>query len=167
MKKNSDGSISIRKAHSLHQSGSGHAKVAKTKTSATKVKETIKYEVYDGSITVDVPLRTKSEANCAEHWTIRHKRHKKQQAIVTIALKSVLPLIRLPCKLTLTRFAPTKLDKHDNLPMSFKYIVDAICAIITGNFISGQADSDERISISYDQIQTKEYGIRISFCLLG
>ena len=30
------------------------------------------------------------------------------------------------------RFAPNELDEFDNLPMSFKYIVDAICAIITG-----------------------------------
>jgi hypothetical protein len=45
--------------------------------------------------------------------------------------------------------------------MSFKYIVDAICAIITGNYVAGKADSDERISISCGQEKSKEYGIRI------
>jgi hypothetical protein len=51
------------------------------------------------------------------------------------------------------------LDKFDNLPMSFKYIVDAVCAIITGNYVAGKADSDERISISCDQVKSKVYGI--------
>ncbi len=163
VKRNPDMSISISKVSGFAQSGSTHAKVAKTKNNAAKVKETIKYEVSGSQVTVDIPLRTKSEANCAEHWTVRQKRHKRQQAIVAIALKPVLQQIRLPCKLTLTRLAPHKLDKHDNLPMSFKYIVDAICSVITGNFVAGQADSDERIDISYDQIVSKEYGIRIIF----
>lgn len=161
--RNADGSISIRKANSLRQTRVCNAKVAKTKNSAAKAKETIKYESINGRVSVDIPLRTKSEANCAEHWTVRHKRHKRQQTLVAIALKPVLPQIHLPCKLTLTRLAPHKLDKHDNLPMSFKYIVDAICAVITGNFVAGQADGDERIDIAYDQIASKEYGIKITF----
>jgi hypothetical protein len=121
----------------------------------------MKTEVHDRSVVLDIPLRTKSEANCFEHWRLKHKRHKQQQALVALALKPVRSKIQLPCKILLTRLAPNKLDKHDNLPMSFKYIVDACCAIVTGNFTSGKADSDERISIAYDQIESHDYGIRI------
>lgn len=139
-----------------------NTKVATKKKNATKAKLDIKSEIREGMVILDLPLRTKSEANCFEHWRVKHKRHKDQQALVALALKPVKSKIQLPCKLLFTRLAPTRLDKHDNLPMSFKYIVDTCCAILTGNFASGQADSDERISIAYDQIDSKEYGIRIA-----
>lgn len=112
---------------------------------------------------LDLPLRTQSEANCFEHWTKKHKRHTLQQRTVALFLKPIRDKIKLPCNILFTRLAPNKLDKHDNLPMSFKYIVDACCAIITGNFQAGKADSDERISIAYDQIESKIYGVRITF----
>lgn len=159
--RNADGSISIRKAPRKKQNGVGNTKVAKKKNNATKAKLSMKSEVQERRVILDIPIRTKSEANCFEHWRVKHKRHKEQQALVALALKPVRTIIQLPCSILLTRLAPTTLDKHDNLPMSFKYIVDACCAIITGNFVSGKADSDERISIAYDQIATKEYGIKI------
>ena len=113
------------------------------------------------SISITLPIRTKSEANSSEHWRIKYERHRKQKMIIFYALKPHKDKIKLPCKITLIRFAPRKLDAHDNLPMSFKYIVDAICSIITGNYLAGNADSDDRITIVYDQITSKEYGIRI------
>ncbi len=61
----------------------------------------------------------------------------------------------------LIRLAPNELDVFDNLPMSLKYIVDAICAIITGEYRAGKADSDKRISIACGQISSKEYGVRV------
>jgi hypothetical protein len=115
----------------------------------------------DGKVNLDLPLQTVSEANCFEHWTKKHARHKNQQKIVALALKPLRDKIKLPCKILLIRLAPGKLDKFENLPMSFKYIVDAICAIITGNYVAGRADSDERISIACDQIESKLYGVRI------
>jgi hypothetical protein len=121
----------------------------------------MKSEICEGKVILDLPLRTKSEANCFEHWRIKHKRHKQQQFLVYSALKHFRDKIKLPCKILLVRFAPSKLDKHDNLPMSFKYIVDALCSMITGNYTAGKADSDERISIAYDQVQSKQYGIKI------
>ena len=121
----------------------------------------IKSEVSHDKVIIYLPLRTVSEANCFEHWTEKRKRHKAQQRLVSFALKPHRDKIRLPCNILLTRFAPDELDTFDNLPMSFKYIVDAICAIITGEYRPGKADSDKRISIACDQIQRKEYGIRI------
>lgn len=115
------------------------------------------------SFDIDLPIRIKSEANCFEHWTDKHKRHKLQQRTVALFLKPVREKVTLPCKILFTRMAPRELDKHDNLPMSMKYIVDAVCAIITGNYRAGKADSDARISISYGQVKSKNYGVRITF----
>ena len=78
-----------------------------------------------------------SEANCFEPWQVKHGRHKEQQRLVALRLNPLKGNVALPCRVMLTRFAPDELDAFDNLPMSFKYIVDAVCAIITGNYVAG------------------------------
>ena len=161
MKCNPNGSISNRKVPSRSKKRSSNDKVATCKKNSSLVKQTMKSEIGENKVILNIPLRTKSEANCFEPWQVKHKRHKIQQSIIASALKPVASSIKLPCRILFTRLAPKKLDKHDNLPMSFKYIVDAVCSILTGNFISGKADSDERISIAYDQVETKEYSIKI------
>lgn len=108
-----------------------------------------------------IPIKTVSEANKSEHWGAKSKRHARQKEIITLLLKAYKDQMPLPCKITLIRYSPKLLDKHDNLPMSFKYILDGICEVITGNLTPGAADSDERITVSYDQCQQKEYGISI------
>jgi hypothetical protein len=55
------------------------------------------------------------------------------------------------------------LDAHDNLPGSLKYVVDACCAIITGDFRPGRADGNKAFSFSYDQVKCSEYGVRVEF----
>lgn len=147
------------------------SRIAKRRSSNTKVegkvkkRSTPKINMYsnfnDSGVFIDLPIQTVSEANNFEHWTKKHARHKNQQKIVALALKPLQNKIKLPCKIILTRLAPNKLDKFDNLPMSLKYIVDAICAIITGNYTPGKADSDERIEIACNQIKSKLYGVRI------
>lgn len=122
-------------------------------------------EFIDGKIILNLPLRTVSEANCFEHWSKKYKRHRIQQRTVAVFLKPLRDKITLPCKIVFTRISPILLDKHDNLPMSFKYIVDAVCAIITANYISGKADSDARIDIAYNQIQSPEYGVKIEISM--
>ena len=159
--RNDDGSISIRKAPSLNDRGVSKGKTPIKRKSRIAAKISMKSEVCDSNVIVDLPLQTKSEANCFEPWHVKHARHKAQQRMVALALNPLRDKIKLPCSVILTRFAPDELDKFDNLPMSFKYIVDAVCAIITGNYIAGKADSDKRISISCDQVKSKEYGIRI------
>jgi hypothetical protein len=139
----------------------GNTKVARKRKVRPKLKIKAKFEVSQGKVMIDLPLITVSEANCFEPWRTKHARHKGQQRAVMLTLKPMRSKITLPCKVMLTRFAPNELDAFDNLPMSFKFIVDAICAVITGNYQPGQADSDKRISIACDQVKTKEYGIRI------
>lgn len=158
---NANGLISNPEASPRSRKGSGNVKVAANKKKLTTGLQSGKSEIREKGVVLTLPLRTKSEANCFEPWRLKHARHKAQQRAVALALNPLRDKIKLPCKILLTRFAPKKLDKHDNLPMSFKYIVDAVCSIITGNFVSGKADSDERISIAYDQAETKEYGITI------
>lgn len=120
-------------------------------------------EVNPERVEITLPLRTVSEMNCSEHWTKKHKRHRIQEKTVVLSLNPVREHIKLPCHITLTRYAPRKLDKHDNLPISLKYILDACCAIITGDFRPGRADDDERISISYDQVKYPHYGVKVLF----
>jgi hypothetical protein len=136
------------------------------KKSRLKGKISMKSEVCEGKVTLDLPIRTKSEANCFEPWRVKHARHKEQQKIVSLALNPVRDKIKLPCKIMLTRFAPDLLDTFDNLPVSFKYIVDAVCAIITGNYVAGRADGDKRLTIACDQVKSDAYGIRIEITYL-
>jgi hypothetical protein len=156
-----DGPISIRKASPRADRDKNKGKTPVKRKKRTVAKITMKSEVYEGKVIVDLPLKTKSEANCFEPWQVKHGRHKDQQKLVALGLNPLRDKIKLPCKIMLTRFAPDQLDVFDNLPMSFKYIVDAICAIITGEYRAGKADSDKRISIACDQVKSDAYGIRI------
>jgi hypothetical protein len=115
-----------------------------------------------GWVEFTLPMRTVTEANCFEHWTKKHKRHRIQQKSIGLILSPVKRQIKLPCHIELTRYAPKTLDKYDNLPMSFKYILDACCAIIKNDFRPGRADDDERFTVSYNQMKSKNYGIKIT-----
>lgn len=118
-------------------------------------------EFGEGWVSLTLPIRTVSEANCQEHWHKKAKRHTLQQNYVILLLKPLRDKVKFPCHIKLTRYAPRKLDKHDNLPISMKWICDACCAIITGDYRAGRADDDDRISISYEQIQSSKYGVKI------
>lgn len=130
------------------------------------------------SIEIGAPLLTCSEANggrkravkrCGgtiyktEHWSEKAKRHKRQKGLIRMMLTTARArdFIRLPCKITLTRYATRKLDRFDNLPMAFKYILDAICEVITGDYIPGRADSHEGLKVEYDQITSKQYFVKV------
>ncbi len=119
-----------------------------------------------------VPIITKSESNTiavkkkngkytTEHWTQAHKRHKKQKNAVFWAFLEVRQFVKLPCKIKYTRYAPRELDVFGNLPTSLKYVHDALCEEITGDYRPGRADSDKRISVSCDQIKSKIQGVKV------
>lgn len=141
--------------------GLGNTKAQAPKRKRLVLKICAKSEIYPNRIVIDLPLQTKSEANCFEPWQVKHRRRREQQAAVSLVLRPHRDKILMPCNVMLTRFAPDKLDAFDNLPMSFKYIVDAICAIITGDYRPGRADSNEGISIRCGQEKSNAYGIRI------
>ena len=161
VERNADGSISIRKAPPRAQNDMGNTKAKGKRKKKPVAKIPMKSEISQGKVLIDLPLQTVSEANCFEPWQVKRGRHKQQQRLVALAMNPLRDKIRMPCKVMMTRFAPDELDAFENLPMSFKYIVDAICAIITGDYRPGRADSDKRITLACDQVQSKEYGIRI------
>ena len=128
-----------------------------------------------------IPANTVSEANggskktykdktgktCykAEFWREKSDRHKKQKGLVHLAIRKHRSAMKLPCVITLTRYAPHKLDRHDNLPMSLKWILDAICEVITGDYRPGRADDTEEIDVKYRQIICKEYWVKIEITI--
>ena len=115
-------------------------------------------------VELKLPIRTVSEANSSEHWTAKHKRHKKQKFIVRAYLNKIpRNTIKLPVAIRLTRIAPRQLDRDDNLPMTFKYIKDYICDYIIPGLQAGRADDTDQISFSYSQEKgkPKEYSVII------
>ena len=115
------------------------------------------------TFTCHIPIRTVSEANKKEHWAISAKRHKQQKKRITQEFMVHQPTITLPCEILLHRIAPRFLDKFENLPMSFKYIVDSICEYITPGLAVGRADGVKGIEVFYFQEKgkPKEYAIEI------
>ena len=111
-------------------------------------------------IIVNVPIRIRSEANIAEHWTAKYK-HRK--SILKI-LNNHFPQERLtpPCTVTMTRVAPRSLD-YDNLVYSMKYIRDYIADKLVPNLAAGRADNTEGLNFLYQQRkgQPKEYSLEL------
>lgn len=134
-------------------------------------------QIGENYVEITLPIFTASEANggvkksyikngkiCykTEHWSEKHRRHKLQKGTVALYLRKYRNYLKLPCNIKLTRYAPRKLDKFDNLPMSMKYILDSICEIITNDYRPGRADSHEDIeNVEYDQIISDKYGVKI------
>lgn len=114
-------------------------------------------------VTWQLPIKTASEANSSEHWTKKAKRHRLQKLCIKAAYRADKPQIQLPCACVLTRIAPRQLDCQDNLPMSLKFITDAIAEEITGNYVPGRADGCKEITWEYKQEKgkPKEYAVRI------
>lgn len=112
---------------------------------------------------IKLPIKTVNEANSREHWHKKAVRHTKQKDAIKFALVNRITPDLLPCTIKLTRVAPRKLDQWDNLPMSFKWILDTLASLLVPNKAIGQSDSDNRIQVIYDQIKgiPHEYAIEI------
>ena len=121
----------------------------------------------------ELPLKTVSEANSSEHWTVSSRRHRQQQFFIRALFHALDKEITVPCVVTLTRLNSRDLDE-DNLVSSMKWIRDEVSECIfpekrkryvtnkgTLKDIKGRADSDPRISWKYAQEKSKTLGIRI------
>jgi len=125
----------------------------------TEGKETAKKAYFQ----VDIELVTVSEANQSEHWSVKHKRHKKQKEAIQWSLwKDKVPLLvdGQKCSLTFCRIAPRKLDS-DNLVSCFKAIRDAVCDYLRPGFKPGRADSDAIFTFDYKQLKSEPYDNRV------
>lgn len=131
-------------------------------SSLSSIGEEIVIKMTNMTWKVELPIKTVSEANSSEHWTKKSKRHRQQQLLLKIAFMNDNPKITLPCTIKFTRLAKRKLDAHDNLPMSFKYLADRLASMILNeDGQPGQGDNDPRITWQYDQISAKYYAIII------
>jgi hypothetical protein len=156
-----DSSISISKAPRLRQRGS----TAKLPKSAKIIDPEPSLEfgtfIGDRQITLILDIKAANEANHAEPWRKRHARHKGQKKAIFVAMLGYKEIIKLPCILRFTRFAPKSMDSWDNLPMSFKWILDSCCAEIIGDHRPGLADSNKGFTFQYDQVKSKKYYVKI------
>lgn len=107
-----------------------------------------------------LPLRTVSEANCFEAWQKKAQRHKDQKLLINSILAPLRHRLSLPCRVTFVRYAKKELDRHDNLPISNKFLADQIASILTDKR-NGKGDNDPRLSWCYDQVKSESYGVEI------
>ena len=109
------------------------------------------------SVMIQLPIRTVSEANQRDHWSVRNKRKKEQQREVFFAWRKAMfgkPEPKLPCTVTLTRFGPRLLDS-DNLAIAFKGIRDEVAKLLKVD------DGDSQIRFEYQQRLDSDYAITI------
>lgn len=110
-------------------------------------------------------LRTVSEANSREHWSIKNERKKAQQTEVAAAMQNALRgrRVELPCVVKLTRIGPNRMD-DDNLIRSCKGIRDILALKL------GADDGDtDKIRFEYAQmpIGSRSYGLKVEISSLG
>ena len=147
------------------------SKVTKVKKPRVKkVNTLVPYSaiIEKGRVLVTLPLKIFNEANCFEKWQVKAGRHKHQKEVVSKYLLLVKDKLKLPCSIMLTRIAPKELDRFDNLPYSFKWILDSSCNTLIPGLQAGRADGDPRIqNVIYHQEKggVNEYGARIEFIM--
>lgn len=100
----------------------------------------------DDSVSVTLPIRTRSESNMREHWAAKHRRAKSQRLTVALTLRpQVIPLRGFAAlNVMLTRVAPRRLD-DDNLRGALKAVRDGVADAL------GVNDADERVTWLYAQ----------------
>lgn len=122
-----------------------------------------KVELDLGIVALTMPIQAVNEANSNEHWSRKAKRHRQQKQRVHIFMCNYREYIKLPCLITFIRYAPRELDEHDNLPYSFKWILDSLSDILIPNLKAGRADNDKRLKFRYAQVKSKKSYIKIIF----
>ena len=95
---------------------------------------------------VELPIRTVSEANIREHWGAKARRAKKQRADVLAGLLATgWPRPSLPLVVTLTRIGPRRRDDDNNV-RSLKACRDSVAAWLKVD------DGNEQLEWRYAQI---------------
>ncbi len=100
-----------------------------------------------------IPIKIETEGNKIEHWSKKYLRRKKLKTAIRAFVNGTM--IRPPCIVVLTRIAPRKLDKEDNLPAAMKWAKDAVAEILIPGLVPGRADEDNRIEWRFDQMKGK------------
>jgi hypothetical protein len=116
-------------------------------------------------ICVVLPIITQTEGNANENKWTRIKRAENQRTITALYLHHLQHVPATTRAIHFDRFAPGKLDPHDNLPSSNKHICDQVCAWLAGdNTITGRGDDGPScgIAFTYGQVKSDEYGVRVT-----
>lgn len=118
----------------------------------------------DGWLAVTVPVRLDGAANDHRGKQAQIGRAASQRPAIADGLagcmKSLAPFVErvragLPVAIAVTRLAPGELDRHDNLPMACKWLVDTV-ALFCGV-------ADRALDVRYRQIRSAAYGATIEF----
>lgn len=127
-------------------------------------------------ITITLPIRLENCLNAREHWSKRHKRNREQRSLTHLVLSGqrhwrdfwleagryrlVEGSVCGPPRhivVTITRIAPRKLDREDNLNASGKPVRDGVADWL------GVDDGSDRVTWRYTQERGKprEYACRV------
>lgn len=155
-----DAQIAAWKAKGLDMRVLGVKRLEK-KQKAAKLAERKSIDPLPSSASVEldlwVPILVVSEANQREHWAVKNRRRKAQQAAVLAVLEGfAVPSVK-SAFLTFTRVSSgwQSLDS-DNLAGAFKGTRDAVCKWL------GVDDGDKRLVFDYRQeTRAKHGGVRI------
>lgn len=131
------------------------------------------------TIVLDVPIRTKSEANARGHWKGRNRRSARARDGLAMAARASGAMcddgcgelaINLPVDVLLIRVAPRELD-DDNLRPALKACRDEVALLLglpVKKLARGQKraiaeDRDPRVSWNYGQERGKprQYAVRV------
>lgn len=116
-------------------------------------------------VAIEIPMKLPSLANLRIHWRTEAELKRTQRAAVGLALRTTGRAFlnewkvmrgneRMRLRVTLTRISPGRLDKHDNLRMAFKAVVDEVAACC------GLDDRSDRYEWVYAQ-EHGLYGVRV------
>ena len=100
-------------------------------------------------------LRCVNELNVREFWAQRQRRAKQHRTAVVDALTKSGWGRSLPCKVTLTRYGPRKMDEGCGNNASLKHARDGVADYL------GVDDGDLRLDWQYRQELGPGYGVRI------
>lgn len=115
-----------------------------------------------------VPYRLESRANvdAHRHWRARQRAAKALHALLGGMLAYEVPSavrarLALGCVVRITRIAPRRLDKADNLRMACKGAADCVAQALLGGRV-GQMDDDPALDFRYGQeADGPRYGVRV------
>ena len=114
------------------------------------------------NVSANFPFRLVSP-NVQEHWSKRHRRNKKQAAVLKAWWTTLKEKPAPPCLVCLTRYATREMDL-DNFIFSAKGIRDILGSLLLPGLAPGQADNKKHgIKFEYEQKKgaTKTHSLKI------
>lgn len=110
-----------------------------------------------GVFSAVLPIRTKSEMNCRDHWRVVDKRKHEHYAITRAVLSGVQRwrLTRGPWLVTLTRVGPRRIDS-DGATSGSKFLRDEIA-----RWLGCDDGDDAMVTWEYAREIAPAYGVRV------